>query len=99
MIKRLVHIPVGALMCLLAIGGALSAAESEVIRACKTDLTSKNFRTLHTLIRPQENEWRHLKVQWMTDVVAARKKAMAEDKPIVICYTGGAGYNEPLGVC
>ena len=29
----------------------------------------------------------------------SRKKAAAEDKPIVICYTGGAGYNEPLGVC
>ena len=36
---------------------------------------------------------------WLTDVVAARQKAAAEDKPIVICYTGGAGYNEPLGVC
>jgi hypothetical protein len=35
----------------------------------------------------------------MTDVVAARKRAAAEDRPIVICYTGGAGYNEPLGVC
>jgi hypothetical protein len=51
------------------------------------------------LVRPQENEWRHLKVNWLTDVVAARKQAAAEDKPIVICYTGGAGYNEPLGVC
>jgi len=28
-----------------------------------------------------------------------RKKAAAEDKPIIICYTGGAGYNEPLGIC
>ena len=45
------------------------------------------------------DEWRHLKVEWLTDVVAARKKAAAEDKPIIICYTGGAGYNEPLGVC
>ena len=35
----------------------------------------------------------------LTDVVAVRMKAVAEDKPIVICYTGGAGYNEPLGVC
>ena len=52
---------------------------------------------LHALIRPHDNEWRHLKVEWLTDVVAARKKAAAEDKPIVICYTGGAGYNEPLG--
>ena len=65
----------------------------------KLDLTPKTFATLHTLIRPHENEWRHLKVEWLTDVVAARKKAAAEDKPIVICYTGGAGYNEPLGVC
>jgi hypothetical protein len=31
--------------------------------------------------------------------VAARKKAATEDKPLIICYTGGAGYNEPLGVC
>ena len=31
--------------------------------------------------------------------LSKRKKAAAEDKPIIICYTGGAGYNEPLGVC
>jgi len=68
-------------------------------RATKQDLTPKTFEKLHALIRPHENEWRHLKVQWQTDVVAARKKAAAEDKPIIICYTGGAGYNEPLGVC
>jgi hypothetical protein len=67
--------------------------------ASKADLTPATFRELHTLVRPHENEWRHLKVDWLTDVVAARKKAVAEDKPIVICYTGGAGYNEPLGVC
>jgi hypothetical protein len=65
----------------------------------KIDLTPESFPKLHALIRPHENEWRHLKVEWLTDVVAARKKAAAEDKPIVICYTGGAGYNEPLGVC
>ncbi|HMF18002.1 MAG TPA: hypothetical protein VKE98_12390 [Gemmataceae bacterium] len=67
--------------------------------ASKLDLTPQSFANLHTLIRPHENEWRHLKVEWLTDVVAARKKAAVEDKPIVICYTGGAGYNEPLGVC
>jgi hypothetical protein len=65
----------------------------------KLDLTPESFPNLHALIRPHDNEWRHLKVNWLTDVVAARKKAVAEDKPIVICYTGGAGYNEPLGVC
>ena len=68
-------------------------------RPAKEDLTPENFAKLHALIRPHDHEWRHLRVQWLTDVVAARKKAVAEDKPIVICYTGGAGYNEPLGVC
>jgi hypothetical protein len=67
--------------------------------ASKMDLTPQSLPTLHALIRPHEQEWRHLKVEWLTDVVAARRRAAAEDKPIVICYTGGAGYNEPLGVC
>jgi hypothetical protein len=65
----------------------------------KARLTPQSFAGLHALIRPHDNEWRHLRVDWLTDVVAARKKAAAEDKPIVICYTGGAGYNEPLGTC
>jgi len=68
-------------------------------RPAKLDLTAGNFTQLHKLIRPHDNEWRHLKVNWLTDVVAARKKAAREDKPILICYTGGAGYNEPLGIC
>ena len=65
----------------------------------KADLTPESLPKLLALVRPQPNEWRHLKVQWLTDVVAARKKAAREDKPLIICYTGGAGYNEPLGTC
>ena len=78
---------------------ALLAQEATTKAASKLDLTPQSFAKLHILIRPHDNEWRHLKIEWLTDVVAARKKAVAEDKPIVICYTGGAGYNEPLGVC
>jgi hypothetical protein len=81
----------------LSLAGAnLMAAEPP---SAKTDLTSASFSKHHALIRPQPNEWRHLQVNWMTDVIAARTKAAAEDKPLVILYTGGAGYNEPLGVC
>ena len=65
----------------------------------KLELSPESLPHVLALVRPQENEWRHLKVEWLTDVVAARKRAAAEDKPIIICYTGGAGYNEPLGVC
>lgn len=79
------------------VGGRALADEPQ--QGSKVDLTPQTAAKLHALIGPHDNEWRHLKVQWLTDVVAARKKAAAEDKPIVICYTGGAGYNEPLGVC
>jgi hypothetical protein len=81
---------------------ALSAAPAEnrpPAPAAKDDLTPSSLARVHALVRPQAGEWRHLKVHWLTDVVAARQKAAAEDKPLVICYTGGAGYNEPLGVC
>jgi len=73
--------------------------EDKAPRATKLDLTPESFPKLHALIGPQENEWRHLRVHWLTDVVAARKKAAAEDKPLVFIHTGGAGYNEPLGIC
>jgi hypothetical protein len=76
-----------------ASGGGKSAAPT------KDSLSPQSLPKLLTLIRPQPNEWRHLQVQWITDVVAARKQAAKEDKPLVILYTGGAGYNEPLGVC
>lgn len=84
------------------VGWSVSAPRTladEPRQGSKADLTPQTAAKLHALIGPHDNEWRHLKVQWLTDVVAARKKAAAEDKPIVILYTGGAGYNEPLGVC
>jgi hypothetical protein len=76
-----------------------AAAVQKASAGSQLALTPETFPQLHALIRPQAQEWRHLQVQWLTDVVAARRKAAAEDRPIVICYTGGAGYNEPLGVC
>lgn len=89
--------------CLGALAGfsALAAPppDGTAARDSKAALTPASFPALHALIRPQEHEWRHLRVEWLTDVVAARRRAAAEDKPLVVLYTGGAGYNEPLGVC
>jgi hypothetical protein len=65
----------------------------------KEQLTPTTFAKFQSLIRPQEHEWRHLRVRWFTDIVAARKKAAVEDKPIIVLRTGGAGYNDPLGAC
>jgi hypothetical protein len=86
-----------AFVVTLALLQNLPAAEDS--RSAKERLTPDGFAKLHALVRPHDDEWRHLRVHWLTDVVAARKKAAVEDKPIVICYTGGAGYNEPLGTC
>jgi len=88
-----------ASLCLFLVCACGSVLAVESPRAAKLDLTPEKLPELHALVRPHSNEWRHLQVNWLTDVIAARKKAAAEDKPIVICYTGGAGYNEPLGVC
>jgi hypothetical protein len=68
-------------------------------RSSKLDLTPETFAKFRDLVRPAANEWRHLKVKWFTDIVVARKKAAQEDKPILVFRTGGAGYNDPLGVC
>ena len=97
MFKHMFVVAVAAIAGLSALSS--QEATKTAARASKLDLTPQNHSLLHTLVRPHDNEWRHLRVDWLTDVVAARRKAVAEDKPIVICYTGGAGYNEPLGVC
>ena len=97
-----------ALIAALAFAASLAprevaAAEKEPAKkaapASKLDLTSESLPKVLALVRPQETEWRHLQVQWMTDVIAARRLAAKDDKPIVVLYTGGAGYNEPLGIC
>lgn len=86
-----------ATVVVLSVGIPGTGADDE--KGCKVDLTPRSFAGLHALIRPQDHEWRHLRVEWITDVIAARRKAAAEDKPMIVLYTGGAGYNEPLGVC
>lgn len=100
-LKRPALLAVAGVATLLAFGN-VSAADKEPARqttASKHDLKPESMPKLFSLVRPQETEWRHLQVQWMTDVVAARRLAAKDDKPIVVLYTGGAGYNEPLGIC
>jgi RNA polymerase sigma factor (sigma-70 family) len=76
-----------------------AAPADNAAHASKLDLNRENLAKLRAAIQPQGNEWRHLKIHWYTDIVAARKKAAAEDRPILVFRTGGAGYNDPLGQC
>jgi hypothetical protein len=104
MLNRVFAVSLAAFTGLFALLARQPAAPGQepaakAARGTKLDLTPESFAKLHALVRPHADEWRHLHVRWLTDVVAARKRAAQEDRPIVICYTGGAGYNEPLGVC
>lgn len=55
------------------------------------------FASLHKLILPAEGDSQWMGVSWMpaTDIWAARMKAAAEEKPILLWYMAG----EPLGAC
>jgi hypothetical protein len=97
---RIVNIS-GTVALLLLTGPSL-LADSPATKSrtpAREQLTPATFSKFQALIRPQEHEWRHLRVRWLTDIVAARKKAAAEDKPLIVLRTGGAGYNDPLGAC
>ena len=74
-------------------------APDKAPRASKLDLTPESFPKLHALILPQENEWRHLRIHWITDLVAARKKAAAEDKPLFFPDTSRTVDNNIQGFC
>ncbi len=89
MIKHFISVSFAFVVCMMQMPSLF--AETPAAREFKADLSTDSFQALYSLVRPQENEWRHLKVKWLTDVVTARKRAAAEDKPIIICYTGGAG--------
>lgn len=56
-----------------------------------------DFTSLHKLILPADGDSQWMSVSWMpaTDIWAARKKAAAEGKPILLWYMAG----EPLGPC
>jgi hypothetical protein len=95
---------VAPLAALGVLGRPIAAGDAPAVpdkapHASKMDLTPENVVKFRELIRPEDNEWRHLRIKWFTDIVAARKKAAQADKPILIFRTGGAGYNDPLGVC
>jgi hypothetical protein len=75
------------------------APATEKAWTTKDDLTPATFAKLQALIKPQDHEWRHLRVHWLSDGATALKRAAAEDKPIIFANLGGAGYNSPWGVC
>lgn len=65
----------------------------------KAVLTPETLPTLHHLIRLQPGEFKWDAIPWYASIWHARRAAAAEDKPIFVFGTGGAGFNDPLGNC
>ena len=76
----------------LAFCFALLAARSAV--AAAPEIIEADFHRLHALIQPCEGESPWREIDWLTNVTAARQKAIAENKPLVI-FTAADG--SPLG--
>ena len=68
-------------------------------QSAKELLTPESFSPLHKTLRLQPGEYRWDEVPWLASVWHARKKAAAENKPIFVFGTAGAGFNDPLGNC
>ena len=62
-------------------------------------LTPQAFDQLHKTLCLQPGEYRWDEIPWLASVWHARKKAAAENKPIFVFGTAGAGFNDPLGNC
>jgi hypothetical protein len=65
----------------------------------KCALDEKSWESLHKLLLPGKGDYRWEEVPWFASLWHARKKAAAENKPILLFGTGGAGFNDPLGNC
>lgn len=68
---------------------AQAAAETRVAK-----ISADDFDRLYDTIKPQpgESPWRE--VAWVTNITEARRRAIAEDKPLII-FTAADG--SPLG--
>ncbi len=74
-------------------------AQPRATRPSKDVLTAKSMADLHRLIRPQKGDYKWDAIPWFASIWHARRAAAAQDKPIFVFGTGGAGFNDPLGNC
>jgi hypothetical protein len=83
----------------LALSPASAGERQSPVRPTKDLLTPEAFAPLHRTLCLQPGEYRWDEIPWLASVWHARKKAAAEDRPIFVFGTAGAGFNDPLGNC
>jgi hypothetical protein len=74
------------LSTLLVLGVACICARGDAV----PEITAADFNRLLAAIKPQQGESPWREIRWLTNVTEARRKASAEDKPLVI-FTAADG--------
>jgi hypothetical protein len=87
-----------AVLCTPAPGDEPPAAATATA-GTRNLLTPESMPQLHKTLCLQRGEYRWDEIPWLASVWHARKKAAAENKPILVFGTAGAGFNDPLGNC
>jgi len=84
------------LVAALLAGAALAAGAEKSVRVPRDSqaLPKGTFEKLHTLIKPQPGESKWATIPWLISLPEARKRAVAEGKPIFVWRAGGG---ETLG--
>jgi hypothetical protein len=62
-----------------------SAAE----KSLAAKISANDFEALHRLIKPQAGEAKWAEIPWLTNLQEARRRAVAEDKPLLLWRAGG----------
>ena len=81
-------------ICLIGLVSLLACTTQASAETRVGKITTDNFDQLIKTIKPQagESPWRE--VAWLTNITEARRRAIAEDKPLII-FTAADG--SPLG--
>ena len=81
---------IAAALLAACLGAGTAAADP------KEALTADQFDGLSRAVRPQPGESKWAALPWQTNLKAAREKAVAEDKPLLLWRSGGG---DALGRC
>jgi hypothetical protein len=69
----------------LYLQGRTSAAE----KSPAAKISTNDFEALHRLIKPQAGEAKWAEIPWLTNLQEARRRAVAEEKPLLLWRAGG----------
>ena len=67
----------------------LAACGWAALAAAQDAPLPESFATLHALIKPQPGESAWARVPWLTDLREARRRAVAQDRPLFLWRSGG----------